>query len=163
MRLFDGLDRTDYQDLLRALGRECDYAALRDLRIIETESGLRLQFRYVADLAAGFQNFAYDDDALLTLLQGAYTLRGRGTEDLAIHSPLGIHYQQLLRSIGRVLDQEGLRDLRFIEQPDRVLLQTSTGLLRRGFRSYHLSVRQLHDLVSATLSGTPASFGPALV
>ncbi|HEY8599577.1 MAG TPA: hypothetical protein VIL85_14160 [Thermomicrobiales bacterium] len=162
MRLFDGLDRTDYQDLLRALGRECDHAALHDLRIIETDSGLRLQFRYVADLAAGFQNFTYDDSALLTLLQESYTLRGRGTEDLAIHSSLGMHYQQLLRSVGRVLDQEGLRDLRFIEQRDRILIQTSTGLLRRGYRSYHLSVIQLHDLISATLSGTPASFGPAL-
>jgi hypothetical protein len=161
MRLFDGLERTDYQDLLRALGRECDHAALRDLRIIETDTGLRLQFRYVADLAAGFQNFSYDDAALLTLLQGSYTLRGRGTEDLAIHSPLGFHYQQLLRSIGRVLDQEGLRDLRFVEQRDRILLQGSTGVLRRGFRSYHLSTFQLQDLISAALSGTPASFGPA--
>ena len=118
MRLFDGLDRTDYQDILRALGRECDHAALRDLRIIETDGGLRLQFRYVADLAAGFQNFSYDDNTLLTLLQGSYTLRGRGTEDLATHSPLGLHYQQILRSIGRILDQEGLHDLRFIEQRD---------------------------------------------
>ena len=162
MRLFDGLDRTDYQDLLRALGRECDHAALRDLRIIEIDNGLRLQFRYVANLAAGFQNFTYDDNTLLTLLQDSYTLRGRGTEDLTVQSPLGLHYQQLLRSIGRVLDQESLRDLRFIEQSDRILLQTSTGVLRRGFRSYHLSVIQLHDLVSATLSGTPASFGRAL-
>lgn len=162
MRLFDGLDRTDYQDLLRALGRECDHAALRDLRIIEIDDGLRLQFRYAADLAGGFQSFTYDDSALLTLLQNMYTLRGRGTENLAIHSPLGIHYQPLLRSIGRVLDQESLRDLRFIEQADGILLQASMGLLRRGFRSYQLSIGQLHDLVSATLSGTPASFGPAL-
>ena len=162
MRLFDGLDRTDYQDLLRALGRECDHAALRDLRIIEIDNGLRLQFRYVTNLAAGFQNFTYDDNALLTLLQDSYTLRGRGTEDLTVQSPLGMHYQQLLRSVGRVLDQDGMRDLRFIEQPDKILLQASTGVLRRGFRSYHLSVIQLQDLVSATLSGTPASFGRAL-
>lgn len=161
MRLFDGLDHTDYQDLLRALGRECDHAALRDLRLIEIDNGLRLQFRYVDDLAAGFQDFTYDDNALLTLLQESYTLRGRGTEELTVHSPLGMHYQQLLRAIGRVFDQDGMRDLRFIEQPNKILIQASTGVLRRGFRSYHLSVIQMHDLVSATLSGTPAGFGPA--
>jgi hypothetical protein len=65
------------------LGREYDDATRRDRRIIAIDSGLRLQFRYVADLAAGFQNVTYDDDALLALLEGTYSLRGRGTEDLA--------------------------------------------------------------------------------
>lgn len=160
MRFFDGLERTDYQDLLRALGRECDYAALRDLRLIETDTGLTIQFRSIADLTAGFQTFRYDESELLALLQGTYALRGGGTENLTIHSPLGLHYQQMLRAVGRGLDQEGLHDLRFIEQPGGVLLQVSTGHLRRGFRTYRLTKERLHDLIAEMRSGTPAMLGP---
>ncbi len=159
MRFFDGLDHTDYQDLLRAVGSECDRADLRDLRIIETDTGLHLQFRYSREPEAGFQLFRYDDAALLDLLQGAYALRGAGPERLPHNTSIGLPYQQVLRAVGRFLDQEGLRDLRFIEQPEGVLLQASGGVLRRGFRTYRLTQERLHDLVAAMRSGTPAILG----
>lgn len=156
MRFFDGLDRTDYQDLLRAVGRECDQADLCDLRVIETDTSLHLQFRYLNELDSGFQIFRYADAALLDLLQGAYALRGAGPESQPPKANIGLPYQQVLRAVGRFFDQEGLRDLRFIEQPDGVLLQASGGVLRRGFRTYRLTPGRLHDLVAAMLSGTPA-------
>ncbi len=43
MRLFEGLVKTDYQDVLRAVGRYVDQQGFRDIRIIETEDGLILQ------------------------------------------------------------------------------------------------------------------------
>jgi len=43
MRLFDTLAHTDYQDLLRAFGAECDRAGVCDLRLLETADGLLLQ------------------------------------------------------------------------------------------------------------------------
>jgi hypothetical protein len=159
MRFFDGLDRTDYQDLLRAVGRECDQAGLCDLRVIETDTGLHLQFRYAEELDAGFQIFRYSDAALLDLLHGAYALRGSGTDKPPHNTIISLPYQQSLRAVGRFLDQEGLRDFRFIEQPEGVLLQASDGVLRRGFRTYRLSPERLHDLVAAMLSGTPAILG----
>lgn len=155
MRFFDGLDRTDYQDLLRALGRECDRANLCDLRVIETETSLHLQFRSRHEPATGFQVFRYDDAALLELLQGAYALRGVGPE----HLPVRLPYQQVLRAVGRFLDQEGLRDLRLIEQPEGMLLQASGGVLRRGFRTYRLTPERMEELVTAMRSGTPAILG----
>jgi hypothetical protein len=162
MRFFDGLDRTDYQDLLRAVGRECDQAGLRDLRVIETDTGLHLQFRYteeVGEADTGFQIFRYTDAALLELLQGAYALRGSGIDEQQPSPSVGLPYQQILRALGRLLDQDGLRDFRFIEQPDGVLIQASSGVLRRGFRTYRLASTRLHELVAAMLSGTPASLG----
>lgn len=159
MRFFDGLDRTDYQDLLRAVGRECDRADLCDLRVIETDTGLHLQFRYFHELAAGFQIFRYDDAALLDLLQGAYALRGTGPEDLPHNANVGLPYQQVLRAVGRFLDQERLRDFRFIEQPEGILLQASGGVLRRGFRTYRLTPERLEDLLAAMRSGTSATLG----
>jgi len=43
VRLFEGLVKTDYQDVLRAVGRYVDQQGFRDVRIIETEDGLILQ------------------------------------------------------------------------------------------------------------------------
>ena len=43
MCLFDGLKRTDYQDVLRALGKLCDRQGWRNLRLVEQEDGLLVQ------------------------------------------------------------------------------------------------------------------------
>jgi hypothetical protein len=164
MRLFDGLGRTDYQDLLRALGHELDAEGACDLRLIEREDGLMVQLRYLADLAAGFEAYHLSDDDLRALLQSAYARRGSGRQPARDGDYQGIHYQELLRAIGRVLDAEGLRDLRLIEQPAAVVLQvTRGGRLMRGFQTYRLTVERLQLLLQAT-SGPRATstFGTAL-
>lgn len=43
MKLFEGLVKTDYQDVLRAVGRYADQQGFREIRIVETEDGLILQ------------------------------------------------------------------------------------------------------------------------
>lgn len=48
MKLFRGMSRSDYQDVMRALGYFIDDHGYSDIRIIETEDGLVLQGR-VAD------------------------------------------------------------------------------------------------------------------
>ncbi len=164
MRLFDGLGRTDYQDLLRALGYELDAEGACDLRLIEREDGLMVQLRYLADLPAGFEAYHLSDDDLRALLQSAYARRGSGRLPARDGDYQGIHYQELLRAIGRVLDAEGLRDLRLIEQPAAVVLQvTRGGRLMRGFQTYRLTVERLQLLLHAT-SGPQATstFGTAL-
>ena len=40
MKLFDGISRTDYQDLFRAIGLMLDQRNLRDVRIWEHAEGL---------------------------------------------------------------------------------------------------------------------------
>lgn len=146
MRFFEGLGRTDYQDLLRSIGRQLDVAGARDLRLIETESGLTIQCRRVAALADGFATARYGDEELLPLLQETYQLRGQGAEELPVTSPLGIPYQQWLRAIGRVLDGTGQQNLRLIERPAGVLVQTTGGLLRRGYETRHLDTATLVEL-----------------
>ena len=164
MRLFDGLGRTDYQDLLRALGHELDAEGACDLRLIEREDGLMVQLRSLADLAAGFQTFLLSDDDLAALLQGAYARRGSSRPPTRDGEYQGIHYQELLRAIGRVLDAEGLRDLRLIEQPAALVVQvTRGGRLMRGYQTYRLTVERLQLLLHA-ISGPQATstFGTAL-
>lgn len=160
MRLFDGLAQTDYQDLLRAFGAECDRAGVRDLRLVETADGLLLQCRLAGTPATMFQLVQYDDEALLALLQEAYTRRGLGGEEPAAFPPLGLTYQQTLRAVGRALDQAELRHLRLIEQPDALLLQVTGGVLRRGFRTYRLDTERLYGLVETAAADGIVDLGP---
>jgi len=45
MRLFEGLAKTDYQDLLRTIGHYIDQSGFTNIRLIETEEGIILQGR----------------------------------------------------------------------------------------------------------------------
>jgi hypothetical protein len=45
MRLFQGMGKTDYQDLLRAIGHYIDQHGFTCIRLVETEEGLILQGR----------------------------------------------------------------------------------------------------------------------
>lgn len=45
MKLFLGLPKTDYQDLLRTIGHYIDQSGFTDIRLIETEEGMILQGR----------------------------------------------------------------------------------------------------------------------
>lgn len=49
MRIFSGLSRSDYQDVLRSIGLYIDEHKLTNVRIIETENGLILQGSVVRD------------------------------------------------------------------------------------------------------------------
>ncbi len=84
MKLFEGLAQTDYQDVLRALGRFIDLNQYVDIRIIETEEGLIFQGR--PSLRSGrvrpgpqFETFLITDDDIRQLLQDAYQQRGKQT------------------------------------------------------------------------------------
>lgn len=155
MRFFDGLDRTDYQDLLRSVGRQLDAVGARDLRLIETDAGLTLQTRHAGDRAAGFHTTWVAEDELLPLLRDTYDLRGRGTDSLPVTCPLGIPYQRWLRAIGGAADRAELRNLRVVEQPGSVLVQGTGPLLRHGYQTYRLTIEQLAVLAARISQGLP--------
>jgi len=48
MRLFQGLPKTDYQDLLRTIGHYVDQSGFTNIRLIETEEGIIIQGRVSA-------------------------------------------------------------------------------------------------------------------
>jgi hypothetical protein len=163
MRLFEGLPTTDYQDLLRALGRVLDAAGSRDLRLVETDTGLTIQARRLTDLASGFGTQHYADHELLELLQSAYARRGSGGLASPTDQPLGVRYQDALRAVGMLVDQAGLRNLRVVEQPGMLLVQgTAGGVLRRGYRTHQLTEKQLLAAVSAARRGERGDLGPLL-
>ena len=85
MKLFDGVSQTDYQDILRALGRFIDAHQYIDIRIIEAEDGLIFQGRPMprsGKLKPGpqIETYLITDDDLQQLLRDAYAQRGKGSE-----------------------------------------------------------------------------------
>jgi hypothetical protein len=74
MRLFNGLDTTDYQDTLRAVGRLCDTNGWRNLRIVECDEGLILQYTVGAN-SREFATYLLSDEDLQAMLRESYTHR----------------------------------------------------------------------------------------
>lgn len=85
MKLFDGLSTTDYQDVLRTLGRFIDNNHYIDIRLFETEDGVIIQGRpshRSGRVKPGpqFDTFLVTDADIRQLLQDAYAQRGTGEE-----------------------------------------------------------------------------------
>jgi hypothetical protein len=74
MRLFNGLEKTDYQDTLRAVGRLCDANGWRNLRIVECDEGLILQYTIGAS-SREFATYLLSDEDLQAMLRESYTHR----------------------------------------------------------------------------------------
>ena len=86
MRLFKGLDRTDYQDILRAIGYLCDSNGWHSLRIVECDEGLILQY---AENAGGrdFVTYLFTEEDLETMLHEAYNRRGQAASRGRVAAP----------------------------------------------------------------------------
>jgi hypothetical protein len=74
MKLFAGLGRTDYQDLLRAVGAWIDEQGLVEVRLWEHAEGVIVQGRRGPD--AAYQTVLLTDEDLRSLLAEAYRRRG---------------------------------------------------------------------------------------
>jgi hypothetical protein len=82
MRLFAGLEGSDYQDVLRAVGALLDEQHCRDVRIWEHEDGVIVQARLIEEGdAALYQTYLLTDEDIRGLLTKAY--RRRGTSPLS--------------------------------------------------------------------------------
>jgi hypothetical protein len=75
MKLFAGLSRTDYQDILRAIGAIVDEKELRDLRMWEHADGIIVQGRRQG--IGEFETISLDDEELQAMLREAYRRRSR--------------------------------------------------------------------------------------
>lgn len=95
MRLFNGLEQTDYQDTFRAVGRLCDANGWRNLRIIECDEGLILQYT-VGTNTRDFATYLLSDEDLQAILRESYTHRRKN----ALPRPASI-----LRSGATLIDE----------------------------------------------------------
>lgn len=80
MKLFRGMRRSDYQDVMRALGYFIDDHGYSDIRIIETEDGLVLQGRVAERREIGessYDTFLITDEDIKVMVRDAYRRRGQ--------------------------------------------------------------------------------------
>lgn len=75
MKLFAGLSKTDYQDILRAIGAILDEKELRDLRMWEHADGIIIQGRRQG--VGEFETISLNDEELQAMLREAYRRRAR--------------------------------------------------------------------------------------
>jgi hypothetical protein len=75
MKLFSGVEQSDYQDVLRAIGLIADRERLREIRIWEHEQGMVVQGRRLGGTGDGYETFLLTDDDILGLMREAYRLR----------------------------------------------------------------------------------------
>ena len=80
MKLFRGMKRSDYQDVLRALGYFIDDRGYTDVRIVETDDGVVLQGRIAERHAIGessYDTFLITDDDVKVMVRDAFLRRGQ--------------------------------------------------------------------------------------
>ncbi|HEU5102384.1 MAG TPA: hypothetical protein VFU22_25350 [Roseiflexaceae bacterium] len=80
MKLFRGMKRSDYQDVLRALGYFIDDHGYTDVRIVETEDGVVLQGRVAERHAIGessYDTFLITDEDVKVMVRDAFLRRGQ--------------------------------------------------------------------------------------
>jgi hypothetical protein len=71
MKLFRGLEKTDYEEALRAVGLLLDERGYRNFRLVEHEEGVVVQAMPTAGgrLASHYETFLLADDDILQLLK----------------------------------------------------------------------------------------------
>lgn len=82
MRLFTGMSTTDYQDVLRAVGKFADDRGWRYLRFQEMDDGLLLQgieTRERGHLGVRHVSHVFTDDDIRDILVTAYRRRQAGS------------------------------------------------------------------------------------
>jgi hypothetical protein len=76
MKLFAGLEKSDYQDIFRAVGALLDEQRCRDVRLWEHEDGIIVQARLIDQGdAATYQTYLLTDDDIRDSLTNAYRRR----------------------------------------------------------------------------------------
>jgi hypothetical protein len=79
-KLFQGMSRTDYQDVLRTIGHYIDQHGFTNIRLIETEDGVILQGRVGVGETRGerkTETYLLTVQDVKELMREAYTRRGR--------------------------------------------------------------------------------------
>ena len=83
MKLFAGLDHSDYQDIFRAIGLYIDEHRYTSVRVFETEEGMVVQgvpIHEDGSSADRHEAYLFTEEDLRNLLQGAYQRRMRGRQ-----------------------------------------------------------------------------------
>ena len=119
MRIYEGSPRQDWEEVLRSVGAYLDDRGMRDLVLLETDTGFILQGTAVSNTpgsswgeaigTATRETLILKDDEVGEFMDTALAKRGQEPD------PTPKHYESQLRVIGRYLDEQHPRDVFFFE------------------------------------------------
>jgi hypothetical protein len=119
MRIYEGSPRQDWEEVLRSVGAHLDERGMRNLVFLESDTGLIVQGTSVSTGAgsawgesmgtAKRETLMLDDDQVGAFMDEALARRG------AAPASTMRHYEEQLRVIGRVLDEQKPRDVLLFE------------------------------------------------
>jgi hypothetical protein len=122
-----GRYRIEYEDTLRAIGHYLDVNLYHNITIVELPEGLLAKgtTSRVAHLSTRktFRTYLFTDDEIGRILEDAYARRGRELASTPATKELKVSNQDLLRLVGRVIDEEAWHDVVITQVPDGVRIK----------------------------------------
>ena len=131
MRIYEGSPRQQWEEVLRSIGAFADREALKELLLLELESGFVLQ-------GLGLQAGGADSDSFGTAVKRTYELtddqvaelmdvrvadRGNSPENVP-HADITNYYEHAMRVIGSYVDSQKPHDVFLFEQDGSFVMRT---------------------------------------
>ena len=156
MRIYEGSPRKDFEEVLRSIGAYLDDRGMREILVVETETGFIVQGLVIEGSTGGWtesmgqsrkETLVLDDDQVGTFMDEALAHRGAPVDSIPDH------YESALRVIGRYIDVQEPRDIFFFEQDGayvlRLLYATQGGI-------HHSLVEFTKDDIAEMIAAAPA-------
>lgn len=161
MRIYEGSPRQDWEEVLRSIGAFADRERLKELVLLELETGFILQGLSLPASSAWAESegmlikttHELPDDEIGQLMDAAEARRSDGPQGTP-HTEIANYYEQALRVIGSYLDGQKPRDVFFFEQGGAFVLRillTAGGAAAAG----HQLVEFTKDDILAMIEAAP--------
>jgi len=122
-----GRYRIEYEDALRAIGHYLDVNLYRNVSIIELTEGLLAKGTAMRSAHRAVRlysrTYLFKNDEIERILEDAYSRRGRGLATLPDAARVTLSNQDMLRVVGRVVDEEKWHDIVATQVPDGVRIK----------------------------------------
>lgn len=138
MRIYEGSPRQQWEEVLRSIGAFADREHLKELLLLELESGFVLQGLGLqaggADSdtygSAVKRTYELTDDQIGELMDARASERGSSTENVP-HADIMNYYEHAMRVLGHYIDSQRAHDVFLFEQEGSFVLRlfavTATG------------------------------------
>lgn len=160
MRIYEGSPRQDWEEVLRSIGAFADRERLKELLLLELDTGFILQGLHLPAASAWTESegslikttHELPDDEIGQLMDAASTKRTDGPPGTP-QAEIANYYEQALRVIGAYLDGQKPRDVFFFEQDGSFVLRLL--LMPSGAAAGHQLVEFTKDDILAMIEAAP--------
>jgi hypothetical protein len=156
MRIYEGSNRQDWEEVLRSVGADFDRRGIRNIVFLETDTGFIVQGDRVVGVNTAWSDSmgkaltetqTIPDEDVARFMEEAIARRGQPPNEMPVH------YERELRVIGRYLDERRPRSVFLFEQ-DGAYVVRITATTQAGYR--HELVEFTRDDLAAMIAKAPS-------